>query len=130
MSRSRLTSSRSHLPIDEVLQAPWAVVDGEPLPLRIVGWRNSNACHLPGRWSRTRPCCWPTSRPVHSTLPRRANILRLLVQINEVYHTTIVLVTHNAAIAGMTDRVIRLRSGEIEDDRLVGRLVKAEDVTW
>jgi hypothetical protein len=30
----------------------------------------------------------------------------------------------------MTDRVIRLRSGEIEEDRLVGRLIKAEEVTW
>ncbi|MCX6086085.1 MAG: ABC transporter ATP-binding protein [Caldiserica bacterium] len=58
------------------------------------------------------------------------DILRLLVQINETYHTTVVLVTHNAAIADMTDRVIRLRSGELEEDRLVGRLIKAEEVTW
>lgn len=58
------------------------------------------------------------------------DILRLLVQINETYHTTVVLVTHNSAIADMTDRVIRLRSGELEEDRLVGRLIKAEEVTW
>jgi putative ABC transport system ATP-binding protein len=58
------------------------------------------------------------------------DILRLLVRVNELYHTTIVLVTHNVAIADMTDRLIRLRSGEIEEDRLVGRRIKPEEVTW
>jgi putative ABC transport system ATP-binding protein len=58
------------------------------------------------------------------------DILRLLVHINETYQTTIMLVTHNAAIADMSDRVIRLRSGEVEEDRMVGRSVKPEEVTW
>jgi putative ABC transport system ATP-binding protein len=40
------------------------------------------------------------------------------------------LVTHNAAIADMSDRVIRLRSGEVEEDRMVGRRIKPEEVTW
>jgi putative ABC transport system ATP-binding protein len=58
------------------------------------------------------------------------DILRLLVHINETYHTTVMLVTHNAAIADMSDRVIRLRSGEVEEDRMVGRRIKPEEVTW
>jgi putative ABC transport system ATP-binding protein len=58
------------------------------------------------------------------------DILHLLVHINDTYHTTIMLVTHNAAIADMSDRVIRLRSGEVEEDRMVGRRVKPEEVTW
>lgn len=58
------------------------------------------------------------------------DILRLLVHINDTYQTTIMLVTHNAAIADMSDRVIRLRSGEVEEDRMVGRRVKPEEVTW
>jgi putative ABC transport system ATP-binding protein len=58
------------------------------------------------------------------------DILRLLVHVNEAYHTTVMLVTHNAAIADMSDRVIRLRSGEVEEDRMVGRRIKPEEVTW
>lgn len=57
-------------------------------------------------------------------------ILQLLVHINETYHTTIVLVTHNGAIADMTDRLVRLRSGEVEEDRIVGRRITAQEVTW
>lgn len=57
-------------------------------------------------------------------------ILQLLVRINETYHTTIVLVTHNGAIADMTDRLVRLRSGEVEEDRMVGRRITAQEVTW
>lgn len=57
-------------------------------------------------------------------------ILRLLVDINETYRTTVLLVTHNAAISDMTDRVIRLRSGEIEEDRMIGRRIRPEEVSW
>ncbi|MGB9666298.1 MAG: ABC transporter ATP-binding protein [Candidatus Cryosericum sp.] len=57
-------------------------------------------------------------------------ILQLLIRINETYHTTIVLVTHNGAIADMTDRLVRLRSGEVEEDRMIGRRITAQEVTW
>jgi putative ABC transport system ATP-binding protein len=40
-------------------------------------------------------------------------VLEVLDRINRELGTTTVVITHNAAIAGMADRVIRLRSGEI-----------------
>lgn len=40
-------------------------------------------------------------------------ILSLLREANAVYGTTVVIITHNLAIADMADRVFRMRSGQI-----------------
>ena len=40
-------------------------------------------------------------------------VLRLLVDLKQQLGKTIVLITHNAAIAQAADRVVRLRSGQI-----------------
>ena len=57
-------------------------------------------------------------------------ILGLLRQINRENDQTVLLVTHNAAIGDMTDRVLRLRSGEIVDDRRNESPIEAEALTW
>lgn len=41
-------------------------------------------------------------------------VLKLLEDINRNYNKTVVLITHNSAIAPMADKVIRVRSGRIE----------------
>ncbi len=43
-------------------------------------------------------------------------VLEVLERVNREAGTTTVIITHNAAIAGMADRVLRLRSGRIVDD--------------
>ncbi|MBI4517451.1 MAG: ABC transporter ATP-binding protein [Deltaproteobacteria bacterium] len=42
-------------------------------------------------------------------------VLEALAHVNRELHTTTAVITHNAAIAGMADRVIRLRSGQITE---------------
>ena len=42
-------------------------------------------------------------------------ILELLKNINENYHTTVIIVTHNPNIAFMSDRIIKMNSGEIKE---------------
>ena len=39
-------------------------------------------------------------------------VLAILEQINRKYHTTVIIITHNEAVAGMADRVIRLHDGK------------------
>ena len=41
------------------------------------------------------------------------DVLELLQKINRKYHTTIIIITHNEAISGMADRVIRIHDGRI-----------------
>ncbi len=57
-------------------------------------------------------------------------ILGLLRRLNRERGQTVLLVTHNAAISEIADRVLRLRSGEIVDDRTVSAPIPAEEVTW
>ncbi|MCJ7725182.1 MAG: ABC transporter ATP-binding protein [Acidimicrobiia bacterium] len=57
-------------------------------------------------------------------------ILALLRRLNRENGQTVMLVTHNAAVGEMADRVVRLRSGAIVEDRIVAEPVEAEALTW
>jgi putative ABC transport system ATP-binding protein len=57
-------------------------------------------------------------------------ILDLLQRFSRDMHQTVLLVTHNAAIGDMADRVLRLRSGEIVDDLSNANPVDASALTW
>lgn len=57
-------------------------------------------------------------------------ILRLLQQVNKQYGTTILMVTHNTAIAAMANRVFKLRSGEIVEEIVNQTTVPAERIEW
>jgi len=43
---------------------------------------------------------------------------------------TVILVTHNAAIADMANRVVRLRSGLIQEVRVNPHPVEPKDLKW
>ncbi len=57
-------------------------------------------------------------------------VLRLLVDLNRQFDTTIVVITHNAAIAGVADRVIHLRSGEVTEVTENPSPIAPEEVVW
>ena len=57
-------------------------------------------------------------------------ILALLRRLNRENGQTVLLVTHNAAIGEMADRVVRLRSGAVVEDRTIADPVEAEALTW
>jgi putative ABC transport system ATP-binding protein len=57
-------------------------------------------------------------------------ILDLLHGLNREYHQTVLLVTHNAAVGQMADRVVRMRSGAIVEDRYIPSPIAAEELSW
>ena len=57
-------------------------------------------------------------------------ILGLLHRLNRETGRTVLLVTHNAAVGDMADRVLRLHSGEIVSDTLNDSPVDAEELYW
>jgi len=57
-------------------------------------------------------------------------ILRLLVDLKSRLDKTVILITHNNAIAPIADRVARLRSGQLVEVRCNPRPVAPEEVVW
>ena len=50
--------------------------------------------------------------------------------INRTYGCTIVIVTHNAAIARMANRMLRLRDGRLVEDEKNEAPVPASELDW
>jgi putative ABC transport system ATP-binding protein len=57
------------------------------------------------------------------------HVLRLLREATDASRT-VLLVTHNAAIAEMADRVVRMGSGRIESDERNLRPAPADEISW
>jgi putative ABC transport system ATP-binding protein len=57
-------------------------------------------------------------------------VLEVLQRRNRDQGTTTLIVTHNSAIAELADRVVRLRSGRVVDDRRNTEPVDALQVVW
>jgi len=57
-------------------------------------------------------------------------ILALLRRVAAEHQQSVLLVTHNAAIGNMADRVLRLRSGAIVEDVRHANPIPAEELTW
>ncbi|MCU0668481.1 MAG: ABC transporter ATP-binding protein [Myxococcota bacterium] len=57
-------------------------------------------------------------------------VLEVLERTNRELGTTTAVITHNASIAGMADRVIRMRSGRIVEERRNERRLAPAELTW
>ncbi|MCH5166169.1 MAG: ABC transporter ATP-binding protein [Clostridiales bacterium] len=57
-------------------------------------------------------------------------VLKLLEDVNVKYNKTVVLITHNSAIAPMADKVIHMKSGKVEKVELNGERVSVDTIEW
>lgn len=57
-------------------------------------------------------------------------VLSLLQRVNKDFSTTILMITHNSAIAGMAHAVFKIRSGEVVEVTHNSELVPAERIEW
>ena len=57
-------------------------------------------------------------------------VLEVIERINIDLGTTAIVITHNAAIAGMADRVVRLGDGRIQSVEANSRKLSPSELTW
>jgi putative ABC transport system ATP-binding protein len=58
------------------------------------------------------------------------SVLSLLHRVNRGMNKTTLVITHNAAIAAMADKVIRMKSGLVESISINDSPVSAERIEW
>lgn len=58
------------------------------------------------------------------------NVLQALVESNELYKTTLIIVTHNPGISLIGDRIIKMNSGKIVEIINNKKRTKAKDIPW
>lgn len=57
-------------------------------------------------------------------------VLEVIARINQELGTTVVVITHNASIAGMADRILRLGNGRIVSVERNPRKLAPAELTW
>ena len=57
-------------------------------------------------------------------------VLKLLYDLSREKHTTVIIITHNQAIAPMADRIIRIKSGRIQSNDANPHVVPIEGIEW
>lgn len=121
--------SKSPLNIDEVLEAVGMLDKKHRFPRELSGGEQQRVSIARAivKNPKLLLCDEPTGALDFLT---SRSILKLLQQVNKKYGTTILMITHNAAIAAMANRVYKVRSGEIVEASVNQSIVPAERIEW
>ena len=57
-------------------------------------------------------------------------VLKMLYDLGRKQNTTVLMITHNSAIAPMADRILRIQSGHIISDEINDNPKNVEDIVW
>ncbi len=120
---------KSPLPIDEILETLGLTAHQDKLPGQLSGGQQQRTAI--GRAVIKNPgillCDEPTGALDYKT---SKDILKLIETVNRQYKSTVIMVTHNDAIARMADVTVRLKDGKIRDRMDNHQKVSAEALEW
>ena len=121
--------SKKTLNLDELIETLGLKEHQDKLPSQLSGGQQQRTSI--GRAIIKNPdillCDEPTGALDYNT---SKEILKLIEKVNQKYGSTVIMVTHNDAIKYMSDRVVRLRDGQILKNYLNDKKIKAEDLEW
>ncbi|QOX64951.1 ABC transporter ATP-binding protein [Anoxybacterium hadale] len=121
--------SRKPLPVEQVLEAVGLDERKDHFPAQMSGGEQQRVSIA--RAVAKNPdillCDEPTGALDYNT---GITILALLRKVNREMGKTVIVITHNSDIAYMADRVIKMRSGRIIDDRVNENPMAVEEIKW
>ena len=117
------------LPLEEIIQTLGLWEHRDKIPSQLSGGQQQR-CAI-GRAVIKNPdillCDEPTGALDYQN---SKEILKLIERVNQKFGNTVLLVTHNDAIAAMADRVIKLRDGMVRHDITNTEKPAAADLEW
>ena len=121
--------ARDPLAVDEVLEMVGLAARSDHFPSQMSGGEQQRVAIA--RAVAKNPalllCDEPTGALDFETGKR---VLRLLVDLNRNLQKTVVVITHNVALAQVADRVVHLRSGQISSIEVNAAPIAPEEVIW
>ena len=121
--------SKHPLPMDDLLRSLGLYEHRNKFPRQVSGGQQQR-CAI-GRALVKNPglllCDEPTGALDYKT---SKEILQLMEDVNRTYGCTIIIVTHNAAIAQMAHRILRLRDGKIVENEVNEHPLAASELVW
>ena len=121
--------SDNPLNIDELLRTLGLYKHRHKLPNQLSGGQQQRVSI--GRAIVKNPdillCDEPTGALDYTT---SKEILRLIEEINLKYKNTVIMVTHNEAIKGMADHIIKLRDGKVRLNEINDHKISASELEW
>ena len=121
--------SKNPLELDELLQTLGLWEHKDKIPNQLSGGQQQRTAI--GRALIKNPdillCDEPTGALDYQT---SKEILQLIEEVNQKFGNTVILVTHNDAIQGMADQVIKLRDGQIRKNIYNEQKQAAADLEW
>ncbi|MCX7747764.1 MAG: ABC transporter ATP-binding protein [Clostridia bacterium] len=121
--------SKNPLEVDEILEAVGMCDMKNRFPRELSGGQQQRVSIARALVKNPKLllCDEPTGALDYTT---SKEILKLIGEVNRKFNTTILIITHNNAIASMAHRIIRIRSGEIVEDRYNDNVLPAERIDW
>lgn len=121
--------SKDPLPIDPLIETLGLKDHQDKLPNQLSGGQQQRTSI--GRAIIKNPdillCDEPTGALDYQT---SKDILKLIEQVNQQFGNTVIMVTHNAAIQYMADKIIKLRDGKIRSVIQNEMKTTAEELEW
>lgn len=121
--------SKEPLEIDDLLNTLGLMEHKDKFPNQLSGGQQQR-CAIGRALVKNPPillCDEPTGALDYTT---SKDILELIETINQKYHNTIIIVTHNQAISYMADRILKLRDGKIVSNTVNDKKIAAKDLEW
>jgi putative ABC transport system ATP-binding protein len=121
--------ARDPMPVDEALERVGLTPRRDHFPAQLSGGEQQRVAIARAIVKRPEVllCDEPTGALDYPTGKR---VLEVIAQINERLGTTAIVITHNAAIAGMADRVVRLADGRIASIETNPRKLSPAELSW
>lgn len=121
--------SDNPLPIDEVLEKIGLGPRAEHFPAQLSGGEQQRVAvaRAVAKNPEILLCDEPTGSLDYFT---SIQVLRLLKDFSDIYGKTVVIITHNTAIAGIANRVFHLKDGVLARVETNSRPLSPEEVSW